>query len=205
MRVQGRITDWRDEKGFGFIVPFGGGDRVFFHISSMTSRSRRPVLYDRVVYTLEKDERGRPRAADVALIVKRQAAAGVRKPGATVIVVAAAFLALVAALVAGSRLPLAVGVLYAVMSIVAYGAYRFDKSAARAGRWRTRESTLHALDLFGGWPGGLVARHVHRHKSKKGSFRVTFWITVVVNVAAMLWLLTTDGQSFLAELDWVRW
>ncbi len=204
MRVQGRITDWRDEKGFGFIGPFGGGDRVFFHISSMTSRSRRPALDDRVVYTLEKDERGRPRATDVAFIVKRRAAAGLRKPGTTSIIVAAAFLVLVAVLVASARLPLAVGVLYVVMSIVAYAAYLFDKSAARAGRWRTRESTLHALDMFGGWPGGLVARHVHRHKSKKGSFRVAFWMTVFVNVSALLWLMSPDGQSFIAQLGRLR-
>lgn len=41
MRYQGKITDWKDDKGFGFVTPNGGGPRVFVHIKSFSSRQRR--------------------------------------------------------------------------------------------------------------------------------------------------------------------
>lgn len=79
--------------------------------------------------------------------------------------------------------------LYLVASIVAFALYAIDKSAAHHGRWRTRESTLHLLALIGGWPGALMAQKVLRHKSKKQSFQVIYWITVTLNCAVLVSLL----------------
>ena len=79
-----------------------------------------------------------------------------------------------------------VALAYAGLSIVCLFAYAFDKSAARAGRWRTTERTLLLLGLAGGWPGGLVAQKLLRHKSIKASFRSAFWGTVFVNVAVFV-------------------
>ena len=71
-------------------------------------------------------------------------------------------------------------------SIVTFAAYALDKHAARRGRSRTRESTLHALSLAGGWPGALVAQQMLRHKSVKPQFRNVFWATVILNVAVFV-------------------
>lgn len=73
-----------------------------------------------------------------------------------------------------------------VLSVIAFTAYYFDKRAARHGRWRIEERTLHILALFGGWPGALLAQQRFRHKTRKQSFQLTFWITVVLNVALTL-------------------
>ncbi len=43
MRLQGRITRWKDDQGFGFITPDGGGEPVFVHISAFASRRLRPL------------------------------------------------------------------------------------------------------------------------------------------------------------------
>ena len=80
-------------------------------------------------------------------------------------------------------------ILYLAASAAAFAAYGADKSAARRGGWRTPESTLHLLALVGGWPGALIAQSVFRHKSRKRSFRIVFLLTVVVNCAALLWLM----------------
>jgi len=73
--------------------------------------------------------------------------------------------------------------LYAVASAACFIAYALDKSAARQGRRRTPERTLLLLGLAGGWPGGLAAQRLLRHKSSKTSFLVKFWLTVIVNLA----------------------
>ena len=80
--------------------------------------------------------------------------------------------------------------LYAGASALCFGLYAIDKAAARAGRDRVCESTLLAIGLIGGWPGAIVAQQVLRHKTVKRSFRVRFWLSVAVNVAAFAWLAT---------------
>jgi len=84
---------------------------------------------------------------------------------------------------AGKLSPL-VPALYLVASVLTFAVYALDKSAAQADRWRTRESTLHALALMGGWPGALFAQELLRHKSRKRSFQRVFWLTVLINCSA---------------------
>jgi uncharacterized membrane protein YsdA (DUF1294 family) len=72
---------------------------------------------------------------------------------------------------------------------VAFLMYGADKSAAKQGRWRTSESTLHTIALVGGWPGALVARRVFRHKTTKQPFRTIFWLTVIANCVALAWFV----------------
>jgi uncharacterized membrane protein YsdA (DUF1294 family) len=75
-----------------------------------------------------------------------------------------------------------------LMSALAFIAYALDKSAAKNNRWRTPERTLHWLALLGGWPGALLAQRVLRHKSKKTAFLLVFWLTVLINCAALAWV-----------------
>ncbi|MFQ6170850.1 DUF1294 domain-containing protein [Oryzobacter sp. R7] len=94
----------------------------------------------------------------------------------------------VAALAAVGRLPLLVLALVVGASLASSGLYRLDKAAAQRADRRIPESTLHLLDLLGGWPGGLVARHAFRHKTRKQPFRTVFWLTAVLSAALVAWL-----------------
>jgi uncharacterized membrane protein YsdA (DUF1294 family) len=69
-----------------------------------------------------------------------------------------------------------------LLSLLAFMAYVFDRSAAGSGRWRTSKKTLHLLSLAGGWPGALVAQQLLRHKASKKSFIAVFWVTVAINL-----------------------
>lgn len=88
---------------------------------------------------------------------------------------------------------------YASMSLLTLIVYAIDKSAAKAGRWRTKESTLHLLALAGGWPGALLAQQWLRHKSAKREFRVVFWATVVLNVAGLVLLCSQAATESIAN------
>jgi len=100
---------------------------------------------------------------------------------------ASLFLLFVGGLVARGDLPVAVALLYFAGSVTAFVLYRADKAAAVDGERRTSEDTLLVVGLLGGWPGALVAQRLMRHKSRKMSFQLLFWMSVVVNCAILAW------------------
>lgn len=202
MRYQGKITDWKDDKGFGFVTPNGGGPRVFVHIKSFCNRQRRPIGNELVIYELAADERGRPQAMNVAFVGDRPSSRPTTAPGpgAGALMFAAVFLAVVAGTVAMGKLPFVVLIAYLMASCVAYLAYVLDKAASLKGQWRTPESTLHLFSLVGGWPGAMLAQRRLRHKTQKQSFQVTYWATVVLNCAVLGWLLTPAGLRAVKSL-----
>ena len=110
------------------------------------------------------------------------------------------FVALLALLTLAGRLPLVVVAAYVVLSLLSFWMYGADKAAAQRGDWRVSESALHLTDLLGGWPGGLIARHTYRHKTRKQPFRTIFWCTVVVNLAALASLVVV-GTSWISRLS----
>ncbi|MEP6714829.1 MAG: DUF1294 domain-containing protein [Terriglobia bacterium] len=78
--------------------------------------------------------------------------------------------------------------LYVIASSITFAVYAWDKERARLGEWRVAETTLHLMDLFGGWPGALLAQRVFRHKNARPSFQVMFWVVVLGHLTAWGWL-----------------
>ena len=81
---------------------------------------------------------------------------------------------------------LIIGLAYTVMSLVTFCCYGFDKHRARSGGWRIKESTLHGLELLGGWPGALLGQMVFRHRLRKLSFMLVFALIVALHLG--LWV-----------------
>jgi uncharacterized membrane protein YsdA (DUF1294 family)/cold shock CspA family protein len=202
MRYQGRITQWKDDQGYGFITPNGGGESVFLHIKAFRQRRERPTGDEIVTYDLARDAKGRLRAEAVEFVRpgKTKTRAEANSPGSWPLWACSLFFAALVAAVLTGKLPKPLLWLYSAASIVAFAAYWIDKDAARAGRWRTQESTLHLLALIGGWPGALMAQWRLRHKSAKLSFLVVFWITVLLNCGALGLLLTPSGARALRSV-----
>ncbi len=92
--------------------------------------------------------------------------------------------------------PLVIAV-YGAASIICFVVYALDKAAAKAHRWRTSENTLLLLALACGWPGGMLAQVLLRHKTNKASFAGQFWLVALFNVG--LFALLTSPYS-LASL-----
>jgi uncharacterized membrane protein YsdA (DUF1294 family) len=96
-------------------------------------------------------------------------------------------------------LPLVLLDVYIGVSALSYLMYWRDKSAAQNGRRCTPESNLHLADLLGGWPGALVAQHQFHHKTVKQSFQLAFWLTVVLNLVACVWLIKSGLAAELTQ------
>lgn len=197
VRRNGRIVSWNEGRGFGFVRPDDGGEDVFAHISAFRDRTRRPGVDDTVTFMPGTDARGRRRAEQVVYSGSLPVPRG---EGLVPLGLAGGALLVVMGMAAAGRLPSLVAALYVALSLVAFIVYAKDKWAAREGRWRTEESTLHLLSLAGGWPGAMAAQTLLRHKSRKQSFRVVFWWTVALNCGAFGWMLTERGRHFFRSV-----
>lgn len=222
MERHGVLKSWNDEKGFGFIQPDDGNQRVFVHISVVRGEGR-PSLGQRVLFVSKVNQQGRLLATHMRseeLAVDRPATR--RKPVAPAPAKAAPpsakrrrsgprrriehvwpklliWLALCSLpllgvvmlyLQRGLAQPL---LLYPAASLCCYLLYRSDKRLARKGQRRIPENLLHVAELLGGWPGALIAQQRYRHKTRKLSYQVPFWLIVVAH--QLLWIdqLLLDG------------
>ena len=195
IRAKGKIKSWNDKKGYGFIAPFQGEKQLFVHISAFENRDRRPKIGEVVTYTLSTDKQGRPCATKATFAGDRHKEKPKRKTGLWAFVVPLGFLIVVSISVIFANTPPVVVAVYLATSVVTFILYAVDKSAARRDPSRISEKTLHVLSLAGGWPGAILAQQSLRHKSSKKSFRSVFWITVVLNCVAFVWLSTPTGAS----------
>lgn len=201
MRLVGRITDWNDDKGFGFVTPHDGGVRAFVHIKAFQSGSRRPATGDLISYEAALDAKGRTNATHVRFAGERIGSPPQSRRSRPIPRRVWGVLSLLAivALAAAGRVPVVVPVVYLVLSALSWLMYWWDKDAAGQGARRTPESTLHFVDLLGGWPGALIAQQQFRHKTVKASFQAVFWLTVVVNFAVAVWLVRSGTAQALAD------
>ena len=199
MRYQGKIANWKDDQGFGFVTPNGRDEKAFVHIKAFSGRSRRPVDGDLITYELIMDERGRFRADNIRFAGTKAVPATSSEPGSASFgaVFTAVFYCFLLLATFMAWIPFAVLVLYLAVSAIAFFAYAVDKDAAQNNRWRTKESTLHMLGLIGGWPGAVLAQKIIRHKSRKKEFQTVFWATVILNCCALGWFFTKTGSVVL--------
>ena len=193
-RRAGRIVDWNDERGFGFIE--ADGMRRFFHISDVERVGLRPVLGMRVRF-VPAVSRDKPAAVEVQLepggrpmpVQATQPAARPAKGLDGRLLAAGLFAAGIAAGTVFGRLPVEVAAFYFGMGLVSLVAYWRDKRAAEREGWRTPEATLHGIDLCCGIVGGLVAQRLLRHKTRKQEFVVvTAGIATLHALALIAWI-----------------
>jgi len=191
MRFDGKLRSWNDERGFGFIEPLQGGQEIFVHIKAFPPGMSRPTVGLALTFEVEIGPQGKKRARSVQFVRSSRQAPKPRPESPATwtvprLLALPCFFLLYAAVASRWSASPWVAAVYAWASLLAFIAYAIDKSAARHGRWRTPESTLHVLGLACGWPGALLAQQLLRHKSSKAPFVAGFWATVVINVAGFL-------------------
>jgi len=111
------------------------------------------------------------------------------------VLAACGFLVAVSAGVWAENLPLWTIAVYGTASVVTFLAYGWDKHRARSLKRRTRERTLHLLELAGGWPGALIAQRLLRHKNWKPTYQFVFWMIVALHILGWIaWLVWRSQQ-----------
>jgi uncharacterized membrane protein YsdA (DUF1294 family) len=80
---------------------------------------------------------------------------------------------------------------FGALNLAAFVTFAFDKWSAKRSARRVPELTLVLLGALGGWPGGLLAMNLFRHKTAKGTFKFKYALALVPCCAA-IW-------------GWMRW
>lgn len=197
MRSTGKLVQWDDAKGYGFIAPDEGGAKLFVHIKAFAPRPARPVVGERLSFVVGSDAHGKRRALQVQGLAPKAAApaprGGADHGSQLWLIPAFASLVLASHLLWG--LPHALWGAYLAMSLASFIVYFGDKRAAVKGdAWRVPERNLHLLALACGWPGALLAQHMLKHKRSKREFQRLFWLTVLLNVAGFVLVFTPLGR-----------
>jgi uncharacterized membrane protein YsdA (DUF1294 family)/cold shock CspA family protein len=222
---KGTILRWDDEKGFGFIAT-QSGEKFFFHISAVRGAFR-PKQGEAVMFQAGKDAQGRPAATHVrseSLAVdnprirvkpKTQSAPASTSPSSKpraasttnkrhlreqtipLLVLLILPVAGVADLAMNYQAPWAI-LVYVVASLLTYYFYWDDKRRAKRNEWRIPEANLHLWALVGGWPGAFIAQQQFRHKTKKVSFLIVFWLVVAAHQIVWFDWLVMDGNWLLS-------
>ncbi|WP_277436036.1 cold shock and DUF1294 domain-containing protein [Vibrio sp. 1151_11] len=187
--IKGKVVEWNDSKGYGFISALNGELRVFLHISTVQSKGRRPKVDDDVKFEVNEDKKGRYNATNVTILGSGSIPSTIMFSIVYLVLASTAVFIL-----GGEKLFIAA---YILMSILTYVMYAIDKNAAQNGKWRTPENTLHLLSLLGGWMGALCAQNQLRHKSQKQPFKSILWLTIFVNIGAFVWTFTPSGSVFV--------
>jgi len=214
LKKQGKIIKWDDIKGYGFILPQDSKKHIFVHIKSFTNKNIRPSVNQNVTYKIQKDTQGKQSATNVIIAFdtvpnhiqnsnkkKKLSLKSIsnnssnykvdykstHKISMVYILFILSFLSFLIFSFMTGRLPFSILILYVIMGSITYAAYSSDKSKAITKEYRISEKLLHILSLMGGWMGAMLAQQRFRHKTQKSSFQVLFWITVLCNIAVVIY------------------
>ncbi|MDK1684600.1 DUF1294 domain-containing protein [Acinetobacter terrestris] len=200
MRDQGRLVEWFDDKGYGFIQPNDASkDRVFLHIKDFARQGPRPIVGCALEYTVLLDGDGRFRAQQVMYLKASQTQKILPKPKNVngqqqkLRPMQIACIAYILALAVFTLLGMLSGMVLLFISItnaLTYWLYAQDKEAALLGNRRIPEQSLHILSFLGGWPTAWLAQERLRHKTQKQPFRKIYFCTIALNILLILWLIS---------------
>jgi uncharacterized membrane protein YsdA (DUF1294 family) len=91
---------------------------------------------------------------------------------------------LVGIVIAAGPFPWLFQTFFALINVVTFAAFVIDKGRAERGEWRISEAKLHLLTVAGGLIGAQLGRAIARHKTRKLSFDLVFflgfgvWVTI---------------------------
>ncbi|OTG84974.1 DUF1294 domain-containing protein [Acinetobacter sp. ANC 4648] len=203
MRDQGRLIEWFDDKGYGFIQPNDASkDRVFLHIKDFARQGPRPIVGCALEYVVQLDGQGRFNAKQVTYLkasqTKKTGQAAQRQQSQQqdsaklqpMQIFSGLYIIFLGIFTVTGLLSGMVLLFIMLMNMMTYWFYSQDKEAAQNGNRRVPENTLHILSFLGGWPTAWLAQQKLRHKTQKQPFRKIYFCTIGLNILLILWLIS---------------
>ena len=201
MRDQGRLVEWLDDKGYGFIQPNDDSKgRVFLHIKDFAQKGPRPIVGGALEYMVQLDGQGRYKAKQVTYLKAAQTqkkSATAKQPSPNkpqklqpMQILSIVYIIALAILSFTGMLNGLLLLFISIINVMTYWFYAQDKEAAQLNQRRVPENTLHILAFLGGWPAAWLAQQRLRHKTQKQPFRKIYFCTIFLNILLILWLIS---------------
>lgn len=169
----GKIVAWDTKRGFGWLEC--EGERLFVHLREFKGTDITPGLGVEFPFVVGTDVQGRPCAKGVTACLVN----GKVKLTGWLLLAALLFWP-----IAGlTRLPVAWWMpllQMALLSVVVFKLYAYDKRQAIHYAWRVPQTIMHLGELAGGWPGAFIAQRRLRHKSAKKAYQSIFWGIILI-------------------------
>ncbi|MFB2538235.1 DUF1294 domain-containing protein [Acinetobacter sp. c3-l95] len=206
-RYQGRLIEWHDDKGYGFVETLGESkdsvkSRVFLHIKNFERQGPRPIVGCVVDYELSIDSQSRPQAVKVRYVKANQ----VRQSNATknsppinnvtsihgktwlrpAYIAMAVYWVSVLVLAFYHLLPPFTILSLSLINSYSYWLYHKDKQAAMSGIQRVPEQHLLLCAVLGGWSASLLAQQHFHHKTVKQPFQRHFQLASVAHCLLLM-------------------
>ena len=176
--MQGVITNYNSEKGYGFIYSEEYEDDIFVHISKVTNASTLSQGQN-VTFEVTKTQKGFSATSVIA---------GDKQYSPYLIfgvISALISIAIFGYLYRASSLKPILSYFISI-NITVFLIYGYDKFISSRDGLRVPEWNLHILAIIGGSPVALASQKFFRHKTIKGSFQLVYWLIVLVQVVVVV-------------------
>ena len=203
--VDGEIIQWQPEKSSGLVKVAQLDEPIIFHLHDVENPQISPQIGKKVTIQAVYDAHALCWTATKITSEQRQQPMQKQQPiskksafswqGVLFGLVATAVWLLVLAM---TERWLIIPTIF--MSVISFALFAIDKYKVRHQQWRIAESSLHLMDLLGGWCGGLLAMTALHHKIHKKSFLVIFTITVITHIAVICILHRMGIFQYLIQL-----
>ena len=168
--MEGIITYYNREKGYGFIRVEGQAEDVFVHHSAITNAKALSVG-QAVAFEVKQTAKG-------LSAIHLKAGAKQHSPYLIFGILSAVMVGGIFGYLSAHTEPL-IAYLIAI-NLTTFLLYGYDKLIASTQLLRMPEWNLHGLALLGGSPAGLLAQKFFHHKTIKRSFQMVYWIIVLL-------------------------
>lgn len=74
----------------------------------------------------------------------------------------------------------------AIMNVITFILYWYDKECARKSKWRVAEITLLSFTFFGGALGAYIAMYCLRHKTQHKKFQICVPIFLTIQIILLI-------------------
>lgn len=204
---RGALAKWDEEKQEGYIRPSTGGVPLYVRKEDFGKHTPTPGEKYRYEKAIRAD--GKALAKRLAPVIrsenleKRPKKTFKKKKRQLVqpLIVFALYFGLFQFLVYQYVYPVIWLRIQLIICLLTFLLMAWDKLSAVKQWYRVPEAYLHLAEILGGWPGGLVAQQVFRHKVRKIAFRRVFVGCVVLHLGIMALLAAPGGYWGTATFD----
>jgi len=176
--MQGIITKYHSEKGYGFIYSKEYEEHIFVHILNVTNASTLSQGQS-VSFDIEKTKKGLSAIAVVA--GKKQLSSyllfGIISLFITIFIFTYLYF---------NSLLNPIIIYLVALNSTTFLLYGYDKFISSREGLRIPEWNLHLLAILGGSPLALASQKIFRHKTIKSSFQLIYWFIVFVQIGVVI-------------------